>query len=378
MTRHSLTFAKERSGWDFNHDFLRGNDRAEVIAAWERVKPSYPGRPAFRDFLPQAGNLPGYLRTYLDGFVDHARAVGKRPVFCEVYSRGRAGALRTSYGGYHIAQFRDPLSQFGSFYRALEEGGLWFFLCDPIIEIGVNGNEPLFSLIPTAWRPPIYSWPAGRSADAWLSNIKYRLEVASASPDSIARAFRTHLLSWFLTNLVAVCYSDLVLDTDKLHDDPPYRAEFAAALDAEVGESLDFRGVTKYPRYFQFEGFDMVDICNAVSQWVSAALESGQLEIAVRGLGRSAPIGSVRGAVELLRTKLNTSIANLKSYPAVNHVTDLNWRETVAANRLAWENRYLREFLGLLYPAAAPIVHAIRRTRSRRWARDSWKPRRME
>lgn len=365
VTKRSLGQAKEQARWNFNHEFLKENDRAEVIEAWDWVRPRYPRRPAFRDFLP-GGGLPDYLRLYLDGFVDYARTIGRRPAFCEVYSRGRAGALRAGYGGYHIAQFRDPISQFGSFYRALEDGGLWYFLCDPVVEIGVNGKSALFDLIPLEWRLPEYPWPGKRGVDIWLSYANYKLLVASARPSALELAFRTHVLSWFLTNVSAICFSDLVLDIDKLHDDSAYRAGVVSALEAEIGGVPDFTNLTKYTRYLRFEAFDSSAICAAIAQLITSALHDGRLETAVRSLSPVGPNVRVSDAVECLLAKLNDSLtAMTAASTATRYVDNATWAHTVSAHRVIWQNGCLKELARLAYPGLAPLVHAFRRAANR-------------
>jgi hypothetical protein len=356
-----LPYQKERSGWNFNHDFLQENDRAEIIAAWNWFRAYYPVRPTFRDFLPAGGQLPAYLRVYFDSFIGYASAIHKRPAFCEVYSRGRAGALRTAYGGYHIAQIRDPISQFGSFYRALEDGGLWMFLCDPVVEIGVNGNEPLFTLIPDAWHIPKYAWPAGRPADVWLAYTNYKLLVASSQPRALELAFRTHMLSWLLTNLVAMCFSDLILDFDRLNDDRVYRDKIVKILESETGSTPDLRGLTKFSRYFQFEAVDLSRVCNELEGLIVTTLADGRLETAIRGLGQVEPVVAVRPAAEMILAKMNDSIKAQSANSTKRFISNDMWRETASAHRIIWQNGYLKQFVRLIYPAAAPLVRMLRK-----------------
>src|ERR1700732_312864 len=124
-TKEEIGGLKVAQKWNVNHHFLQRDDFDEIIAAWDAVKHLYPSFPSFQNYLPSRGALPPALRAYLAGLMQFARDQRKRLVFCEIYSRGRAGALRSAFGGFHIAQYRDPLSQFGSFFRPLLEGGEW-------------------------------------------------------------------------------------------------------------------------------------------------------------------------------------------------------------------------------------------------------------
>ena len=126
-SKKDIAGLKVAQKWNVNHDFLQRDDFHEIIAAWDAVMHLYPPFPSFQNYLPSGGQIPSNLQAYLDGLMQFARDRGKRPVFCEIYSRGRAGALRGAFGGFHIAQYRDPLSQFGSFVRPLLEGGEWGF-----------------------------------------------------------------------------------------------------------------------------------------------------------------------------------------------------------------------------------------------------------
>lgn len=361
-SKRALARRKQKIGWDFNHDFLEENDRAEIIQAWNWFGAVYPALPAFRDFFPHEGKLPGYLRVYLDSFINYADAVSKRPAFCEVYSRGRAGALRAAYGGYHIAQVRDPISQFGSLFRAVEERGLWPYLSYPVMELGANGTATLCALIPPAWALPSYPWPGRTPTETWLSFNNYKLLVASPRPSALELAFRTHILSWMLTNLAAICFSDLLLDIDKLHDDPTYRAGTVAALKSEVGIAPDFSRLTKFTRHLRFEAFDMEAVCHAVMQFVTGALDDGRLEAAVSALSPEGQRVSTRVAVELLSDKLERALESMGA-TVQRHVSNKEWVEIASMHRVIWQNDRWKKTAAFLYPVGAPVVHWIRRLR---------------
>src|SRR5262249_10873907 len=148
--------------------------------------------------------LSNELTLYLSALMKYACARGRRPVLCEVNSRGRAGALRVAFGGFHIAQFRDPLSQFGSFIRGLIDGGVWSFLATPAMELGPSRGHPLYRLVPEPCRVPEVAWRVKTRAQFWASNMEYFASVASPRPEALENAFRWHLYSWFLMNLAAI------------------------------------------------------------------------------------------------------------------------------------------------------------------------------
>ena len=112
-----------RQRTNLNHGFLDRADFEGFVEARDVVLHFFPKHQKFRDYLPRNGILQSELATYLAALISYASDQNRRPVLCEIYSRGRAGALRNTFGGFHIAQYRDPLSQFGSFLRlAIEQG----------------------------------------------------------------------------------------------------------------------------------------------------------------------------------------------------------------------------------------------------------------
>ena len=250
-----------RSHWNWSHSFLQLYSKAEFVDAWDDVMEVYPRAPAFRDYVPLEGILSNELRRYLTAFIDYATVNGKRAAFCEIHSRGRAGALRHAFAGFHVAQFRDPLSQFGSSFRALREFGAWTFLLIPLQELGPSGENPLYSIIPEAWRVPVLPWPANSRAQRWATSEEYLTMIFSSEPGALERVFRWHLLSWFMNNLAAIVHSDLALDIDRLYEDIDYRGAVSEIIRPEVGIVPDFSDLTRFSRHFLFESLDTARVC---------------------------------------------------------------------------------------------------------------------
>jgi hypothetical protein len=353
--------AKPQAGkFDHNHHFLERDDFDEFIDAWDAAMHLCPDFPQFQDFLP-SGTLSADLTNYLAALMNHARSRGKRPVLCEINSRGRAGALRNTFGGFHIAQYRCPLSQFGSFVRALVEGGSWTFLAFPAMELGTSCTHPLYCVVPDAWRPPALPWRTGSRAQFWASNIQYFAAVALPQPEIIENVFRWHLFSWVLNNLAALSYSDLALDIDKLHDDADYRACFVRDLAPQLGAPLDLNGIKKFDRYYEFEAFDVAAVCNQVMMTTRSALADGRLEAALRSLGAQHPTISAETGVDLLLLKIEHSLKLVAGIPAHRRISAAEWKALVKKNRSVWFNPEARWVAQHIYPVAAPIVWTARR-----------------
>jgi hypothetical protein len=364
-TKEDIAGLKVAQKWNVNHRFLQRDDFDEIIAAWDAVMHLYPPFPSFQNYLPSGGEIPSNLRAYLAGFMQFARDRGKRPALCEIYSRGRAGALRSAFGGFHIAQYRDPLSQFGSFFRPLLEGGEWGFLTFPLMELGISGAQPLYRLVPEHWRPPVLPWPEDNRAQRWSSAVEYISMVAAADSETLEKAMRWHLFSWFLSNLAALSYADLILDIDRAHDDASYQRAFIDRLASKCEVAVDFRDITKFPRYYEFDSLDVARLCDQVKSTMRKAISDGRLDQAVRALGAQPPIFDAAAAAETLFLKLDSSLATMAASTDRCRISAKDWKAVIAKHRTIWFNPSVRILAQRLYPFAAPLARAARRARIR-------------
>jgi hypothetical protein len=349
-----------RKMFDANHKFLDRPDYYEFIEAWDAVMHLCPDFPTFPDYLPAEGVLSHDISVFIDALIEYARSKKRRPILCETNSRGRAGALRAAFGGFHIAQYRDPFSQFGSFIRALIEGGFWGFLSHPATELGVCGTHPLYAVVPAAWRAPNLPWEASTRARRWASDAQYIALIGSPERDTIEKVFRWHLFSWALSNLAAIAYSDLAVDMDRIHDDVAYRASTINEL-AAVGVPVDFKDLKKFDRYYAFESFDPVTVCNEVVSTIKNALSDGTLDRALRMLARQPLVTPTLIAAESMLTKMTESLASMATSPNRRYITAAEWKTIVTKRRKIWFNPSMRRLGKQIYPFAAPIVHAGRR-----------------
>ncbi len=363
--RADIASYKEIPKWNVNHKFLERDDFDEFVEAWDSVMHLYPMFPSFQDYVPPNGVLPYALREYLRGLMKYAQSRGRRPALCEIHSRCRAGALRDTFGGFHIAQYRDPLSQFGSFFRPVAEAGEWGFLTFPLMELGISGQHPLYLLVPEPWRVPVLPWPANDRAQRWSSAMQYIAMVASPRNETIEKVFRWHLFSWVLSNLAAISYSDFALDIDKTHDDSIYRQRAIDELSSKNIGSADFSDLTKFSRYYEFDSFNVGAVCEQVISTMRQALRDGRIERAVHALASQSPRISATTAVDLLVTKIEESIMSMAANPDRRRLSDEEWKAVAEKHRKIWFNPRLRTFGQYIHPLAAPIVRAARRIRFR-------------
>jgi hypothetical protein len=347
------------------HYFLKSDYSAEFVDAWDDAMRHYPPVPAFRDYVPQGGNLPSELQTYLAALINYANLNGKRAVLCEVFSRGRAAALRRAFAGFHIAQYRDPLSQFGSSFRTFQEVGGITFMIIPLWELGLSSGSPLYSIIPEAWRVPSLPWPADDHAQRWCSTQQYLSMIISSRAGALEKVFRWHLLSWFLNNLAAIIHSDFALDIDRTFEDRLYRESVREMIISEIGVAPDFSDLTKFSRYYRFEDIDMKRICDEVVAAISAAQENGHMEAALLAtFGGVSRTVSSSAAIKMLRAKLEDALADFVSSDKVIDVTSEDWRNIVKKRRYIWANPHLRNLMRRIFPLVLPFVQATRSVRN--------------
>jgi hypothetical protein len=356
----NIVWRRSDDTFDINHHFLERPDYYEFTEAWDAVMHLCPECPTFQDYLPSGGMLSDDLRVFLGALIEHARSHDKRPVLCETNSRGRVAALRNVFDGFHIAQYRDPLSQFGSFIRAVVEAGFWGFLSHPATELGTCATHPLYAIVPAPWRVPSLPWMASNRAQRWASDARYIAMVGAPERDTMEKVFRWHLFSWVLSNLAAVAYSDLALDMDKIHDDANYRASIVSSL-AAIGVVVDFRDLKKFDRYYLFESFDTETLCNQVSATIRNALAEGTLDQALRTVGGQSPVTPTAIGVDILLSKMNDSLAAMAASADRRRVSAAEWSAVVRKRRKIWFNPSMRILGERVYPFAAPIVHAGRR-----------------
>jgi hypothetical protein len=348
--------------WDANHLFLDRDDNEEFFQAWDSVKHSFPSvNLEMQDYFTLHGKLPDELLNYLATLMKFARSRDRRPVLCEVSSRGRAGALSDIFGGFHIVQYRNPISQFGSYVRALVEGRTWDFLVGPVVELNTSIEHPLISIVPETWRPPFLPWRTGSRAQFWASRMQYHAAFASPRPEAVADLFRWHMFTWTLGFLAAVSYSDLVVDLEKLHDDADYRTSISSALARKIGGvSADFSDIHKFNRYYEFESLDVTAVCDQVMSVIRGALADGRLEAALRMMAQRPPVLPAASAVELILGKIRDSMSDMAASRNRTSMSNEEWKEIAGKSQRIWFRPVFRQLGRMIHSLAFPLIRAAR------------------
>jgi hypothetical protein len=337
------TIARHTETWDTNHRFLEASAYQEYVAAWAAVMPRYRAGMGAQGFLPAGGVMPAEQDAYLTGFGDYARTCGKRLALCEVQSLGRVGAMRGAFGGFHVVQMRNPLSQWGSLFRLAEHDRLWWFLAVPYLQIGLNGARPLYRLLPNDLKLPQLPWPADDRWERWGTTVDYIAMIKSPEPPALERTFRRYLATWLLNHVAAVSYADLVLDIDALASDEDYRRALTARLSDEIGDAPDFSGIDSFSRYYAYEAFDIASTTRSLAAEMRMLAADGRLAAAIADLGRQPPTQSIDKATTLVFGKLDAALRHMERSDR-RRVSNADWAAIAQAGRLRWQNRTLRRW----------------------------------
>lgn len=357
------TISRHREDWDTNHRFLETSAYQEYVPAWHAIMPRYRGGAGARDFLPTDGVLPQDQLAYLSGFVDYAASRGKRLALCEVQSLGRVGAMRDAFAGYHVTQMRDPLSQWGSLFRLVEGDRLWWFIAVPSLQVGLNGDHPLYCLLPEELHLPKLPWPADDRWARWGTTIDYISRIRQPDPQALEIAFRRFVATWILNHVAAIAHSDLVLDIDALASSRDHRERITAKLTEEIGAAPDFAGIERYSRYYDFEGFDSASAARDVATAIRRAWHDGRLAAAIGVLSSQPPQNTIDDAASQVFDKLHAAIAGMAAGER-RRVSNEDWRHIVETGRLRWENRTVRTLLRSVDRISRPLRDAMRPKRS--------------
>lgn len=175
---------------------------------------------AYDRYLLRADDKDPALLAYLGGLVTSALEAGRRPALCFCRSQMRSAWMRRQFGGIHIAQIRDPLSQWAS------------FLIGPYFTRTMIGLGVKLSL----------AYPgAFAHIDGFDARARAFQENPAAAPLTISAndALRLFLLLWVASSVQAVAQADRVIDVDFLSTHAAYRASLSQWFET-IGCAVDF------------------------------------------------------------------------------------------------------------------------------------------
>ncbi|MFC0399827.1 hypothetical protein [Paraburkholderia rhizosphaerae] len=304
------------------------------LADLAALKPTFnSGHPAlnapyfaeYRPFMREgARGVPGYRRRFsIDRFGDtpdmefpalhaylHELTVrtldaGKMPVFKFCRSSGRLPWLKQAFpAALHVAVMRNPASQFASGWLLQQEWRNTFFVAAPLRVLGLNRREPIVKAVIDACEVRLPD-DSSASEDAYAAVCEQYARTIEG-----AHAYRAFIALWALCALRIANAADIVLDIDRLGNEPAYAAESAAGFAARSGVTPRFDDardlvdeLKRTPaRIAGIDGWSMRTVHNAVVKFIEAHVASPQSE-------QSAQSAHTPDVAALVREKLALAAA---------------------------------------------------------------------
>ena len=228
-----------------------------------------PTEPYFREYLPfveetgglrlfdpampfgwffPIGGLRGELRPaetrYLAQLIDHARQLGKIPVFGETASLGRLRAIKNTFGGRHIFLHRNLWKQWLSYLY--QRRRLVYFIYDTTARIVGGSDEPFVAGIADLYldRALAFRRRAGGETQRPLSaDERFGLLRWLPEHDAFAMFMALNLYLYLHAQISA----DLTVDATRLAADAEYRTVIEAALARLTGLEISLSDVADAP-----------------------------------------------------------------------------------------------------------------------------------
>jgi glycosyltransferase involved in cell wall biosynthesis len=219
-------------------------------------------------YLPQLG-LRGELRPaekdYLSLLIEHANEAGKTPVFGDCWSLGRIWAIKQTYAGFHIFQYRNLWQQWLSYLSYKRRGSLTFYLST--VDIIWRDGDPFFKyLVERGLKHAAESWSGnGPKPSPLYWNRMY--ENIPRNPDEVRplevvpehHAFAQFMGLQVYLYLHAQLSADLQADVTRMARDNRYRVETEQEIEQKTGLPVSFADVTDVPAQTTVE-FDQASV----------------------------------------------------------------------------------------------------------------------
>ncbi|MEZ0308798.1 MAG: hypothetical protein ACAH21_12795 [Ramlibacter sp.] len=177
----------------------------------------YKPELAYHRYLLRPGDRAPGLHAYLSGLIAMAKGADRRAVLCFARSQMRSAWMRDAFDALHIAQIRNPRSQWNSFHV-----DSYFLKRLALAALRLNSRQPAAFQHIAPFRNR--TGETGEPAQFTLSDR------------DLCRVF---LLFWTASTIQSITASDFVLDVDRLAGEPDYRTQ-ASSMFADAGCTLDF------------------------------------------------------------------------------------------------------------------------------------------
>jgi GR25 family glycosyltransferase involved in LPS biosynthesis/glycosyltransferase involved in cell wall biosynthesis len=219
-------------------------------------------------YLPQGG-LRGELRPaekdYLSLLIEHANEAGKAPVFGDCWSLGRIRAIKQTYDGFHIFQYRNLWQQWLSYLSYKRRGSLTFYLST--VDIIWREDDPYFRyLVDRGLKHAAEPWSGnGPKPSPLYWNRMY--ENIPRDPDKVRpleilpehQAFAQFMGLYIYLYLHAQLCADLQADVTRMARDNGYRIDIEREIEQKTGLPVSFADVADVPAQTAVE-FDQASV----------------------------------------------------------------------------------------------------------------------
>ena len=178
--------------------------------------PGYDRRMAVEWFFPRnglGGALEAAERNYVQGLICSAEARRKIPVLTDTRTLGRFRAIADAFPGRHVLLVRNAFHQWASYTEQWAHGNSYFI-------------DMLFGTL------------AGARGDPFARLLIDWFVQEDRSPTNAA-TFQLFLLFHLYLYAHAYDAADLVVDVNRVADEPDHRAAVEAALSEAVGAPID-------------------------------------------------------------------------------------------------------------------------------------------
>jgi len=194
----------------------------------------YNSRFAFDNFFRSPDEPSDLeLETYLDSLLSGPWASGRLPVLKFCRSMGRVGWLENLFPqALHLVVLRDPVAQFHSTQRLLEQQRNRYFALAPLLVLARNAQHPAVREAAQAL--------GVRLPDLNSPDMDYAVEtcwrhVRRISP---AEQYRGFLAFWTLCAAGALDSEAQVIDMDTIGSNAGHRLTVEAALRTRIGDAI--------------------------------------------------------------------------------------------------------------------------------------------
>jgi hypothetical protein len=201
---------------------------AEYAKLLRSGKLGYSPELAYDRYLLQPDEADEQLQKYLNGLIFSASAVKRRAVLCFCRSQMRSAWMKQIFGGFHVAQIRNPLDQWASFK-------VDSYFVSNLIVIALK----LRNLHPQAFVHigPFEGFARQLSRRSLPTSVlaEYFIPQFASQRDCLD----VFLVIWIASALQAIASCDFLLDIDLLSTDVEYRSTASRWFDS-IGCPVDF------------------------------------------------------------------------------------------------------------------------------------------